>query len=192
MQLDGKKVLVDPVFSGSASPLPFGTKAFAGTDPYTTADMPEIDYLFITHDHWDHLDYETICALQPKIKQIICPLGVGAHLTYWGFVQEFIHEINWNEDLFLGTGFNVHSIPARHFSGRDYKRNGTLWSSFILKTPSHKIFIGGDSGYDTHFKEAGDQFGPFDLVILENGQYDKKWKYIHMQPAEKFYRRQKT
>jgi len=184
MQLDGKRILVDPVMSGSASPLAFTTRAFKGTDPYTTDDIPLIDYLFISHDHWDHLDYTTLKKLKPKIKRIICGLGVGMHLRYWGFHENIIIEKDWNETVLLEQGYVVHTVTARHFSGRTFKRNPSLWQSFVLQTPHYRIFIGGDSGYDTHFAEAGKLFGPFDLAILENGQYDKSWKYIHMTPAE--------
>ena len=97
MQIDGKKILVDPVFSGAASPVSFNIKAFKGTDIYTTDDIPEIDFLFISHDHWDHLDYETVLKLKPKIKKIICALGIGAHLERWGFAKNIISEKNWNE-----------------------------------------------------------------------------------------------
>ncbi|HUZ59202.1 MAG TPA: MBL fold metallo-hydrolase [Hanamia sp.] len=183
IQLDGKKILVDPVFSGAASPVS-NIKAFKGTDIYTTEDIPEIDFLFISHDHWDHLDYETILKLKPKIKRIICALGVGQHLEFWGFDKNSINEPDWNEEINLGEGFVVDTVPARHFSGRGFVRNKSIWVSFVLKTPTMKIFIGGDSGYDTHFAEIGKIFGPFDLVILENGQYNKNWKYIHMQPFE--------
>jgi len=184
MQVDGKKILVDPVFSGAASPVSFNIKAFKGTNVYTTEDIPEIDFLFISHDHWDHLDYETILKLKPKIKRIVCALGVGQHLERWGFDKNSINELDWNEEINLGEGFTVNATVARHFSGRGFVRNKTIWVSFILHTPTMKIFIGGDSGYDTHFAEIGKTFGPFDLVILENGQYNKNWKYIHMQPFE--------
>ena len=184
MQLNGKKILIDPVFSGSASPMPFSIKSFKGSDIYTPEDIPIIDYLFISHDHWDHMDFKTLTALQPKIKRIICGLGVSAHLVYWGYKMELIEERDWNKTILLEDDFEVHTVPARHFSGRRFKRNGTLWTSFILKTPSYQIFIGGDSGYDTHFKITGEQFGPFDLAILENGQYNDNWKYIHMHPEE--------
>lgn len=184
MQIDGKRILVDPVFSGSASPLPFGTKSFAGTDIYTSDDMPEIDFLFISHDHWDHLDYETIKKLQPKIKKVICGLGVGEHFEYWGYDKAIIIEKNWNEKIELTEDFTVHTVSARHFSGRGISRNKSLWLSYVLQTPSMRIFIGGDSGYDTHFAEIGAEFGDFDLAILENGQYDSKWKYIHLMPDE--------
>jgi L-ascorbate metabolism protein UlaG (beta-lactamase superfamily) len=184
MQVNGKKILVDPVFSGAASPVSFNIKAFKGTDIYTTEEIPEIDFLFISHDHWDHLDYETVLKLKPKIKNIICALGVGEHLELWGFDRNMIVEQNWNDEVNLGGGFMVNTVPARHFSGRGLVRNKAIWVSFVFKTPTMKIFIGGDSGYDTHFAEIGKSYGPFDLVILENGQYNKNWKYIHMQPCE--------
>ena len=184
MQLDGKKILIDPVLSGSASPIKFTTPSFPGSDVYTTDDLPDIDYLFISHDHYDHLDYETIVKLQPKVKKVITGLGVGAHLEYWGYDPGKIIEKDWNQELILDDGFKVNTTPARHFSGRKFKRNHTLWMSFVVTTPSHKIFIGGDSGYDTYFATTGTLFGPFDLVILENGQYNENWKYIHMMPEE--------
>ena len=184
IQLDGKKILVDPVFSGSVSPISFTSKAFKGTDIYSVDDIPEIDYLFITHDHWDHLDYETILKLQSKIKRVICPLGVGSHLEYWGYKANIIVEKDWYEKVDLDSGFVATAVPARHFSGRGFKRNETLWVAFILQTPTMKIFLGGDGGYDNHFSEIGAAIGSVDLAILENGQYDRKWKYIHMMPEE--------
>lgn len=184
IQIDGKKILVDPVLSNSVSPLSFTNKAFEGTNIYTTDDIPEIDYLFISHDHWDHLDYKTILKLKSKIKTIICGLGTGAHLEHWGFDSDVIIEKDWNETIKLEDGFIVNTVPARHFSGRSFVRNKALWMSFVLKTPNSKLFIGGDSGYDSHFETVGKEFGPFDLVFLENGQYDKSWKYIHMTPNE--------
>ncbi len=184
MQMDGKRILVDPVFSGHASPFFFSVKAFKGSDIYTPEDMPEIDYLFISHDHWDHLDHKTLLKLKPKIKKIICGLGTGEHLECWGFDKNILIEKDWNETIVLENGFTVHTVPGRHFSGRGLTRNKTLWLSFVLKTPTMQLFIGGDSGYDKHFEEIGKTFGVFDLVILENGQYNKSWKHIHMMPAE--------
>ncbi len=184
MQIDGKKILVDPVLSGAASPISFTTRSFNGSDIYDPSDFPEIDYLFISHDHWDHLDYKTVCELKSKIKKIICPLGVGEHLERWGFEKEVIIEKDWYEEVKLENGFKVTTTPGRHFSGRGFKRNQALWSAYALQTPTMKIFIGGDSGYDSHFKEIGKKLGPFDLAILENGQYNKSWKHIHMMPNE--------
>jgi L-ascorbate metabolism protein UlaG (beta-lactamase superfamily) len=184
MQVDGKKILVDPVLSGNASPLKFTTKSFPGTDIYSANDLPEIDYLILSHDHWDHLDYNILGELKNKIKMVITGLGTGAHLERWGFSPSVIHEMEWNEEFVSRDGFRFNSVPARHFSGRGLKRNQALWSSFVLKTPSLKIFVGGDSGYDSHFKKIGEAFGPFDLAILECGQYNKSWKHIHMMPEE--------
>jgi hypothetical protein len=151
IQVDGKKILVDPVFSGNASPLPGTTKSYTGSDVYTTDDLPEIDYLFITHDHWDHLDYKTVVKLRSKVKQVITSLGAGAHLELWNYDKKKIIEKDWNEEVILDDGFTINTASARHFSGRTFKRNRSLWLSFILQTPSLKLFLGGDSGYDSHF-----------------------------------------
>lgn len=184
IQLDGKRFLVDPVFSGNASPIPNTNTSFMGTDIYSAADMPDIDYLLITHDHYDHLDYETIMGLKSKVKAVICGLGVGAHFESWGFNTQIITEKDWNESIKTPTGINIHTATSRHFSGRGFKRNNTLWLSFVLQTPSLQIYVGGDSGYDTHFADLGAKFGGFDLAILDNGQYNLAWQAIHMLPDE--------
>lgn len=184
MQLDGKRFLVDPVFCGNASPFSFSVKAFGGTNNYQVEDMHEIDYLIITHDHWDHLDYETIMKLKSKTDKVITGLGVGAHFERWGFNSGNVKEMDWFETFELCDKFAIHCTPARHFSGRGFKANQSLWASFVLETPTQKIFIGGDGGYDTHFADIGEKYGPFDLAILENGQYNKAWKYIHMMPEQ--------
>ncbi len=184
LQVDGKKFLVDPVFSGAAAPFSFMIKAFKGTDRYSTDDIPEIDYLVITHDHWDHLDYKTIIKLRPKIKKVICGLGTGEYLEFWGYDKNIITEMDWDEQISPDDGLKITSLPARHFSGRTLKRNQTLWTSFLLQTPKLTIFMGCDGGYDKHFEEIGKKFGTIDLAILENGQNDSRWKYIHMMPGE--------
>lgn len=184
IQVDGKTILMDPVFSGAASPVSFTTNAFAGTDVYTVNDFPKIDYLFISHDHWDHLDYKTVLQLKGKVNRIITGLGTGEHFERWGFDTSIIEEHDWNETTDLGEGFVVHTTPARHFSGRAFKRNTAVWASFVVKTPTMNLYLGGDSGYDTHFKAIGDKYGPFDVAILECGQYNEYWKYIHMMPEE--------
>lgn len=184
IQIDGKRFLIDPVFSGNASPIPGTNRSFKGTDIYSAADMPPIDYLLITHDHYDHLDYETILALKNKVKTVVCGLGVGAHFEHWGFAANRIIEKNWNESIEIDSSFTIHTAPARHFSGRGLIRNNTLWLSYLLETPNLKIYMGGDSGYDTHFAEIGNKFGPIDLAILDNGQYNIAWKSIHALPEE--------
>lgn len=182
IQLDGKRILVDPVFSKYATPVRISVRAFDSEYTYTAEDMPEIDLLFITHDHWDHLDYNTFMKLKNKVKHIVTGLGVGAHLEKWGYPAAQITELYWGDGTRI-DGFSIHSTTARHFSGRTFKRNTTLWSSFVLKG-SKNIFIGGDSGYGKHFKAIGAAYGPFDFAILENGQYNAMWKYIHMMPEE--------
>jgi L-ascorbate metabolism protein UlaG (beta-lactamase superfamily) len=184
LHLSGKNILIDPVFSGHASPFSFTTRAFPGTDVYGVDDMPPLDYLILTHDHYDHLDYKTVSALQPKVAKVVTALGVGAHLEKWVYDPAIITELDWNESAALEPGWQMDALPARHFSGRTFKRNQTLWASFVLSTPARKIYIGGDSGYDTHFAGIGEQYGPFDLAILECGQYNPYWKYIHMSPEE--------
>ncbi len=184
IQLDGKRFLIDPVFSGNASPIPSSNKSFKGTDIYSAEDMPEIDFLLITHDHYDHLDYPTVMKLKPKIKQVVCGLGVGEHFEYWKFDSAKIIEKDWNESITISDNFSLHTAPARHFSGRSYIRNNTLWLSFVLQAPGLNLYLGGDSGYDTHFAEIGKKFGKFDLALLDNGQYNLAWQAIHMLPDE--------
>jgi L-ascorbate metabolism protein UlaG (beta-lactamase superfamily) len=184
IQIEGKRILVDPVFSGNASPIPGTTKSFNGTDIYTVDDLPEIDYLLITHDHYDHVDYKTILKLKSKTKKVICGLGVGSHFEYWGFPAQNIIEKDWHQEIELDSSIMLYTAPARHFSGRGFKRCNTLWLSYILETKDFKMYLGGDSGYDTHFAEIGEKFGPFDMALIDNGQYDIKWKYIHNLPEQ--------
>lgn len=184
LKIDGKHILVDPVFSGYASPFKMKSAMnFDGSNIYSVDDMPQIDILLITHDHYDHMDYSTIRKLNHKTKHIITSLGAASHLDYWGINMNKITELDWNDTTEI-DGFIFTSAPARHFSGRSFKRSKTLWASFILKSKNHKIYLGADSGYDTHFKKIGETHGPFDLAILESGQYNESWKAIHMMPEE--------
>lgn len=184
LQLAGKRILIDPVFSNYAAPFSFLNKAFDGDYPWRAETMPEIDLLIISHDHYDHLDYATIKGLLPKVKRAVVPLGVGSHLRYWGMANAVITEADWQQSVAISEALSVHVLPARHFSGRGLKRNQTLWASFMFVTPDQKIYYSGDSGYGPHFKAIGAQFGKVDLAILENGQYDQDWRYIHMMPEE--------
>jgi L-ascorbate metabolism protein UlaG (beta-lactamase superfamily) len=180
----GINVLVDPVFSGHASPFSFSVKAFPGSDVYKVEDMPAVDMLILTHDHFDHLDYKTVLALQPKVTHIYTSLGVASHLKHWGIAGNKITEFDWWETQKITGNIQLTATPARHFSGRQFGRGKTLWSSFILELNSYKIYIGGDSGYDSHFKTIGEKHGAFDIAVLECGQYGKDWPYIHMMPEE--------
>ncbi|MEP7166262.1 MAG: MBL fold metallo-hydrolase [Ferruginibacter sp.] len=184
IRIEKKNFLIDPVFSGNAAPVSCMVRAFDGADIYTPEDLPSIDYLVLTHDHYDHLDYKTIVKLKPKIKNIFCSLGLSSHLIYWGFDPAIITEMDWWQTNKLANGMQLTAAPARHFSGRGLKRFKTLWSSFILKTSSYNLYLGGDSGYDSHFKEIGEKYGPFDIVMLESGQYNTAWPLIHMMPEQ--------
>ena len=184
IRINGKNILVDPIFSGHASPFSFMIKAFKGTNEFSVNDMPQIDLLILTHDHYDHLDYKTVTKLSSKIKQIYCPLGVGAHLEHWGFKESLITEFDWWDTHFYTNDIEIISAPARHYAGRSIVRSKMLWCSFILKTNTHSIYLGGDSGYDTHFKHIGEKFGPFDIALLECGQYHTSWPNIHMTPEQ--------
>ncbi|MGM9475922.1 MBL fold metallo-hydrolase [Pedobacter sp. GSP4] len=185
IKVDGFRILVDPVFSQTPSPFSFiGSKAFPGTDLINAADFKDIDLLVITHDHYDHLDYNSILTIVPHTKAIVTSLGVGSHLEKWGIPSEKINELCWNQSVTLFNKLQFCAVPARHFTGRKFKRNQTLWSAFVLQTTNYKLFLGGDSGYDTHFAQIGEEHGPFDLAILECGQYNAYWPYIHMFPEQ--------
>ncbi len=187
IRMDGHLLFIDPVFNEQPSPLPFlGPKAFPGTHPIEATALPDMDIIVITHDHYDHLDRGTILELEPRTGQFIVPLGVGAHLERWGIRKEKIVELDWWEE------FDIHSLhfvatPSRHFSGRSPTyTNKTLWTSWVAKGKGHSIFIGGDSGYHADFREIGEKYGPFDLTMLECGQYSKYWPDIHMMPEQTF------
>jgi L-ascorbate metabolism protein UlaG (beta-lactamase superfamily) len=185
IKVDGLRILVDPVFSKTPSPFSFiGGKAFLGTDVVKAEEFKNIDILLITHDHYDHLDYQSILKITPQAKTIVTSIGVGSHLERWGVNPEKINELCWHQSLILFNDFELTAVPARHFTGRKFKRNQTLWSAFVLKTGNCKLFLGGDSGYDTHFAKIGEAYGPFDLALLECGQYNEYWPYIHMFPEE--------
>ncbi|MEO5980421.1 MAG: MBL fold metallo-hydrolase [Chryseolinea sp.] len=186
LRINNRNILVDPVFSRRASPFQsVGISSYQVTHPYEASDMPDIDLLIITHDHYDHLDYNTILKIAPKIKKVCTTLGVGAHLEYWGLAPDIINEFDWWESVVVLDNIKLTCTPSRHFSGRLFKRNGTLWSSFVLKTEGLNLFIGGDSGYDEGtFTCIGQEYGPFTLAILECGQYNEMWAHIHMAPEE--------
>ncbi len=177
-------MLVDPVFSGNASPVTFFGKSFPGSDVYGTADMPPIDLLILSHDHYDHLDYKTITELIPKVKKFYTALGVGAHLERWGVPADRIVEFDWWESQAVSNDIRLTATPARHFSGRSFARGKTLWTSFVLNLHGYNLYLGGDSGYDTHFADIGAKYGPFDLALLECGQYGDDWPLIHMFPEQ--------
>ena len=201
--LDGKRYLVDPVLKPEW-PSSMMLKAFEGTDIYRPDDLPDIDVLIITHEHWDHMDYATLRDIRDRVKQVVCPLGIADYLRYWGYANEIITEMDWYEshtakrsysetvcqqDPRLGlsgeAGLTITCLPSRHFSNRLLgKRNQTLWASFMVEAGGRKVYIGGDGGYDKRFAEIHERFGSVDLALLENGQYNANWKYIHTTPED--------
>jgi L-ascorbate metabolism protein UlaG (beta-lactamase superfamily) len=177
-------VLIDPVFSNHAGPIPGMIKAFKGTTHYGAKDMPMIDVLLISHDHYDHLDYRTVTQLKNRIKKVVVPMGVGSHFIYWGFKPENIVELNWNESYTLPGGLKVTATPARHRSNRTFAQKKTLWASYVIQTGNYRLFYSGDGGYGNHFKQIGRQYGPFNLALMECGQYNEAWLHHHMLPAQ--------
>lgn len=179
----GLRVLVDPAL-GAASPVPFAFKPFRGADVYRPEDMPSVDCLFITHDHYDHLDYATVRAIANRVKRVVCPLGVGAHFEYWGWPAERITELDWFEETRVGDSLLATAVPSQHFSGRTLKRNTTLWGGFVLQFPGKTLYLSGDGGYGPHFKAIRSRFPSIDLAILEDGQYNTDWSTIHLMPED--------
>ncbi|SHJ05995.1 MBL fold metallo-hydrolase [Pseudozobellia thermophila] len=184
LELQGQRILIDPMLGDVASPVPFGTKRFAYQRNIPLEQLRDIDVVVISHDHYDHLDYPSIIGLKNEIKHFITPLGVGSHLKSWGVPSEKITELDWWESVRMG-GIDYTSAPSRHFSGRGLTdRDATQWASWILKARDQNIYFSGDSGYGPHFREIGEKYGPFDLAMMECGQYNKAWSNIHMMPEE--------
>ncbi len=184
LELDGKILLLDPMLGKYSSPLPLiGMKRYS-EKPVRIKELPEIDAVLLSHDHYDHLDYKSIIKLKDKVKAFHVPLGVGNHLERWGVPKEKIKNYDWWEEAELG-GLLLACTPAQHFSGRNlHDRNATLWCSWVIRGQDTSIFFSGDGGYGTHFAEIREKYGAFDVTLLECGQYDRRWKAIHMMPEE--------
>ena len=183
INLDGYKILTDPVFESKVSF--FGPRRYNGDVPLETNDLPNIDIIIISHNHYDHLNKFSIQLLKDKTSKFIVPLAVGAQLEDWGVPRSKIVEMDWWENLKINSNLEITATPAQHFSGRGLTdRNKTLWASFVIKGPIHKIFYSGDSGYFSGFKQIGEIYGPFDMTFIETGAYNEKWHFIHMFPEE--------
>ncbi len=144
--------------------------------------MPPIDYVLISHDHYDHLDRESVIFFKDKKAAFITALGVGSHMVGWGIDRKRITELDWWQKCVV-PGLEFIAAPAQHFSGRGALRsNSTLWASWVLRNDKHNVYFSGDSGFDTHFKDIGDKYGPFDLAFVESGQYNEKWAEVHLLP----------
>ncbi|MEG3641291.1 MBL fold metallo-hydrolase [Magnetococcus sp. PR-3] len=185
LEMDGQTVLMDPVFSNHASPFAWlPPKSFFPELPITLDTVEHINIVVISHDHYDHLDMQSIKKLGPKVDHFVVPLGVGAHLQRWGVPEQKIIERDWWQETTLGP-LTLTATPARHFSGRSLTGgNQTLWASWAIRGQSENIFFSGDSGYFPGFKEIGDRLGPFDLTMLECGAYNPGWPNVHMFPEQ--------
>ena len=181
IQVDGIRYLFDPILTNEF-PVSAAMKPFSGSDIYRPDDIPDIDYLIITHDHWDHLDYKTVTALKERVSHVVCGLGIGQHFEYWGYEPEKIHELDWYEDWTVNSTTTIHCLPTQHFSGR-LGGNTTLWASYLIDGKK-KIFVMGDGGYDNRFTQFAKKFPHIDLAIMENGQYNESWKAIHLLPHQ--------
>ncbi|MDN5202005.1 MBL fold metallo-hydrolase [Fulvivirgaceae bacterium BMA10] len=185
LQLDGKNILIDPMLGDYASPLPLSAaKRFTTELPILTEKLPFIDAVIYSHDHYDHLDYESVKKIKDKVGKFYVPLGLGSHLVSWEVESEKIEELDWWDTIYFDH-IKLVCTPAVHFSGRGlFDRGSTLWCSWVILGEKERIFFSGDSGYGPHFKEIGEKYGPFDLSLMECGQYNEDWRYIHMFPEE--------
>lgn len=182
LNIEGKIVLVDPVF-GDVGPIWFIGSRFQDS-VVKPKDLPLVDYIVISHDHYDHLEMDTMKYYAGKNVKFIVPTGISSYLIDWGIKKENITERSWWEDAKF-DGINFTAVPAQHYSGRrGLNGNYTLWASWIIKTDKHNVYYSGDSGYDIHFKQIGEKYGPFDVAFLDTGQYDERWREIHLLPKE--------
>jgi L-ascorbate metabolism protein UlaG (beta-lactamase superfamily) len=184
LEMDGLRVLTDPVWGPRASPSRIaGPKRFQPV-PVALDALPPLDLIVLSHDHYDHLDYPTMRELRRSAVPIVTSLGVGAHLEFWGIAPQRINELDWWESYTLpGRELSVTAVPSQHFSGRTPKsRNSSLWSSMVIRAARHSVFFSGDTGLTTEYQLIGERLGPFDLVMLEVGAWHASWGDMHLGP----------
>lgn len=184
IEIDGVRLLLDPVWSDRPTPIPYAGPLRWYPPVIALADLPRIDAVLISHDHYDHLDRPTVLALAATGTQFVVPLGIGAHLEYWGVSAERIHEVDWHESVRVGTT-TVFSTPARHASGRMLIDNdATLWTGFAIVGPQHRVYYSGDTGLFPAMRDIGTRYGPFDCTLIEVGQYHRAWPDWHIGPEQ--------
>jgi L-ascorbate metabolism protein UlaG (beta-lactamase superfamily) len=184
LKLDGHYLLTDPVFSERASPVQWAGPRRFHQPPLQPTDLPHLKAVIISHDHYDHLDRDSIKALAGRVEYFVTPLGVGKHLRRWGVAEDAIIELDWWQEVELGS-LTLAATPAQHFSGRGLlDRNETLWASWVIRSGDSNIFFSGDTGYFDGFREIGERYGPFDITMIENGAYNHAWRDIHMLPED--------
>ena len=183
INIDGYSVLTDPVLTNKVSIV--GPTRFNKKLPLDVQDLPKVDVVIISHDHYDHLNKYSIQQLAHKARVFIVPQRVGKYLKRWGVSSDKIVELGWWEEVQPVGNLTIAATPSQHFSGRGlFDRNETLWASWVIQTPEHKVFFSGDTGYFSGFKEIGKLYGPFDITFLECGAYNKRWSNIHMFPEQ--------
>lgn len=184
VEIDGRVILTDPIWSERCSPSTLvGPKRFH-PPPIPLAELPRVDAVVISHDHYDHLDMATVRALAARGTHFAVPLGVGVHLARWRVPANQVHELGWNETVII-NGLTLTATPARHYSGRrPFHKDETLWASWVVRGPQHRVFYSGDTGYADHFRAIGAAYGPFDLTLMKIGASDPTWSAIHMTPEE--------
>ncbi|MCZ2803515.1 MBL fold metallo-hydrolase [Modestobacter sp. VKM Ac-2983] len=184
LEIDGRRVLVDPVWGARVSPSPLLGPTRLHEPPAPVESLPPVDAVLISHDHYDHLDLPTVRALvREQSAPFVVPLGIGAHLRRWGVPEDRIVELDWDGATTI-AGLTLTCTEARHFSGRFFARDTTLWSSWVVAGPRHRVFFGGDTGYTPAFAGIGARLGPFDLTLQPIGAYNDAWHAIHMDPEE--------
>lgn len=184
VEIDGYRVLTDPVWSDRCSPSDVVGPQRLHPPPIQLEGLPAVDAVVISHDHYDHLDIDTIRTLaRTQRSPFFVPLGVGAHLRRWGIPEHRIVELDWHQSATVDE-LTVVCVPARHFSGRFLDRNTTLWASWVFRGPTHRAYFGGDTGYTKSFAQIGADHGPFDLTLLPIGAYNTAWPDVHMNPEE--------
>ncbi len=181
VEMDGKRILTDPMLSDLAFPVKMVAPERFNPPAMRANELPPIDFVTISHDHFDHLDMQSVVELAKHGTKFFVGLGIKAHLQRWNVPDDQIYEMDWNESVQIDD-FTIHCMPARHYSGRTGMNNSTLWTSWVIESPNHKIYHSGDSGYAPHFKEIGEQFGSIDFGFIKVGDYgdDAGWQDIHM------------
>ena len=183
ISISGYTVLTDPVFTDKVSPI--GPTRFTRKLPLEISDLESVDVVIVSHDHYDHLNKDSVQQLSGKVGVFIVPVGVGKRLQSWGVSGRKIVELNWWDEYQYGNQLTIAATPAQHFSGRGlFDRNKTKWASWVIRTAEHQVFFSGDTGYFEGFKEIGLKYGPFDVAFMECGAYDKRWANVHMLPEQ--------